>query len=75
MPATLLFISSNVQPKADEDDDMPSEDLYPECATCINREYDPFECESCTEASNYEEESDEEELSYPEFIDLFRDAA
>lgn len=56
---------------------MPSRDKYPECATCINREYDLFQCRGCREASNYEPESEddecldvEEELSYEDFRNL-----
>ena len=49
--------------------------LYPECEGCINDEFDPFQCDSCINGSNYEGEDDDEsndELSYEEFIDLFR---
>lgn len=33
---------------------------YECCETCINREFDPFECEDCDEGSNYIGEDDEE---------------
>lgn len=52
---------------------------YPECDTCINREYDPFQCESCNHGSNYEPEDDgedtSEEMSYGEFVTWIRQVA
>lgn len=36
---------------------------FPECATCVNREFDPFECEKCKEGSNWEGEDDSEEIT------------
>lgn len=46
-----------------------------ECEGCINREFDPFRCDACIDGSNYEGEDAEEELSYAEFKDLFKEAA
>jgi hypothetical protein len=50
---------------------------FPECVDCINKEFDPFQCETCIDGSNFEGEDDDasEELTYAEFIDLFREAA
>lgn len=46
---------------------------FPDCESCINKEYDPFQCEGCVNGSNCELEDDTEELTYAEFIDLLRD--
>jgi hypothetical protein len=49
---------------------------FPECVDCINKEFDPFQCETCIDGSNFEgEDDDSEELTYAEFIDLFKEAA
>lgn len=52
---------------------------YPECDTCINREFDPFQCESCNNGSNYEPEDDGEdtveEMTYDQFVTWIRAAA
>lgn len=52
---------------------------FPECRSCINREYDPFECKTCKDGSNQEtqevvnQENDlVEELSISEFIDVMK---
>lgn len=56
-------------------------DKYPECANCINRELDPFECEDCDDASNfepYEEDEDmedSEEMTLEEFKEYWRNVA
>jgi hypothetical protein len=47
----------------------------PQCEGCINREFDPFRCDTCVEGSNWEGENTEEELTYAEFKDLFGEAA
>jgi len=72
MPATLLFICSKKPKNKEEKLEMGD---FEECETCINREFDPFQCDSCEDASNYESEDNSEELTYTEFIDLFKDAA
>lgn len=71
MPATLLYICS----KSSKDDAMTVKCRYPECDSCINKEFDPFQCDTCEDGSNYESEDDSEELTYAEFKDLFRNAA
>lgn len=46
---------------------------FEECDTCVNEEFDPFQCEDCEDASNYEpiEEYDEEEaMTLDEFRNL-----
>lgn len=53
---------------------------FPECATCLNREFDPFQCKDCEDASNYEpeEEGDSEDISYEDFKSIpifFRETA
>ena len=32
---------------------------YPECESCINGEFDPFECDDCEDGSNWEGEDEE----------------
>lgn len=52
---------------------------FPECRICINREFDPFQCDSCENGSNLEtqevndQENDTEEMTITEFIDIMRD--
>ena len=48
---------------------------YAECEGCINKECDPFQCDTCVDGSNFEGEDDSEELTYAEFIDIFGRAA
>jgi hypothetical protein len=49
-------------------------DKFTECATCINKELDPFQCRSCVSASGHETEMDDiEHLSYHELIELVRE--
>ena len=47
----------------------------PECEGCINKEFDPFQCDTCVDGSNWEGEDIEEELTYAEFKGLFGEAA
>lgn len=57
---------------------MPDSLRFPECRSCINREFDPFECRSCKNGSNMEtqeqddQENEVEELTISEFIDIMR---
>lgn len=48
---------------------------FKECLTCVNREYDPFQCQGCVKASNYEAEELGEEIyeeyDYDEFRDIY----
>lgn len=49
---------------------------YEACRTCINREFDPFECEDCDDGSNWEGEDDSEELSIHDLKTIrFKEAA
>lgn len=54
---------------------MTKRGKFRECATCINRELDPFACVGCENGSNYEPEVEEEdtyeELSFEEFKQMF----
>lgn len=50
---------------------------YPQCETCVNREFDPFQCAECVDGRNYEphDSTDDdtyeaEELSLSEFRQL-----
>ena len=46
---------------------------FPECGSCINREHDPFQCDDCEDASNYEPDEDSdsyEEMTYEDFKTL-----
>ena len=72
MPETLSFISCQ---------DSRSEDVdkFPECAECMNREFDPFQCESCEDACNFEPYEDEyepddstQEMTISEFKEFWR---
>ena len=57
MPATPLSIFLKQAAQAE----TPVKcDKYPECETCINREFDPFACEDCEDGSNYEPEDDDD---------------
>lgn len=47
---------------------------FAECESCINKEFDPFRCETCVDGSNFEGEDDVEELSYHEFLDLMKES-
>lgn len=52
---------------------------YPGCDSCINRELDPFQCDTCEDESNYEgddgsaEDDTSEDFTVAEFIDRFGD--
>jgi hypothetical protein len=55
---------------------------FPECEDCMNKAFDPFQCEECEDACNfepYEEEedrtSDVEDMTIEEFKDFWRNAA
>lgn len=71
MPATLSFICSGRLKSSV----MGGKSRYPECDSCINREFDPFQCAECKNGSNYEGEDDSEKLSYHEFLDLMKESA
>jgi hypothetical protein len=52
-------------------------DKFPECESCMNKELDPFQCDDCEDACNfepYEEEEDAsvEEMSIQEFVEFWR---
>lgn len=34
---------------------------FKECATCVNREYDPFQCKKCENGDRWESDDDEDE--------------
>jgi hypothetical protein len=55
--------------------EMPRCNKYEECETCINKEYDPFQCETCEDGSNYESDDDAESLTITEFAEMMRKAA
>lgn len=66
-------------------DTVKAEDKYEECDSCINRKYDPEQCEDCDEADNFEPYDDEdegslhdeeaEEMTIEQFKDYWRNAA
>ena len=37
---------------------------YPGCASCINREFDPFECDECEDESHWESDGNEDESQW-----------
>jgi len=43
-------------------DEVKAEDKFPECESCINRLYDPEQCDDCEDACNYEPGDDEEDF-------------
>lgn len=45
---------------------------YPECATCLNRENDPFECEDCEDGDLYIDEDAGGEGSAMSVIEVYR---
>ncbi|MFM0095653.1 hypothetical protein PQQ87_08570 [Paraburkholderia nemoris] len=45
---------------------------FPECQSCINRQHDPFECETCDDGSNYEPPEDDDEVDVMTIME-FRD--
>lgn len=67
MLATPLFTCS--QRKTDT---VKAEDKYEECDSCINRKYDPEQCEDCDEADNFEpyDDGDEDSLHDSEAEDM-----
>lgn len=71
MPATLSFICAN-----DLKFDMARGNKgYPECESCVNREFDPFQCDSCEDGSNYESEEEQDFLTIHDLIDMLKEAA
>lgn len=49
------------------------------CKDCVNREFDPFECDDCEDAENFEpyedDEDCEEEMTISEFAEYWKDVA
>jgi hypothetical protein len=45
---------------------------YQECEGCVNKEFDPFQCETCIDGSNCESEDTSEELTYDQFMNMVR---
>ncbi len=65
-------------------DEVKAEDQYEECDSCVNRKYDPEQCEDCDDADNFEPYDDEEDslhdvetedMTIEQFKDYWRDAA
>lgn len=52
---------------------------YEACKDCVNREFDPFECDDCVDADNFEPYDDEEEgceeMTISEFAEYWKDVA
>jgi len=46
---------------------------WPECNSCINREFDPFKCENCAAGGNYESEDDMDALTVHELLNMMRE--
>lgn len=66
MPAMPLSICSRQSEKAET---PVASNKFPECETCVNREFDPFACEECEDADLYEPE-DEGAADYAEAVDM-----
>jgi len=49
--------------------------LFPECSDCINREHDPFQCDTCEDASNFEPEDDDWDDSAEQVVWMTKRAA
>ena len=52
-------------------------DKFPECAECMNKEFDPFQCDTCEDACNFEPYEDDyddssESMSISEFKEFWR---
>lgn len=79
MPATPLSICSR------KTDTVKAEDRYEECDSCVNRKYDPEQCEDCDDADNFEpyddmdedslHDTETEDMTIEQFKDYWRDAA
>jgi len=52
--------------------DVKAEDPYDECDSCVNRKYDPEQCEDCEDADNFEpyDDFDEDSLHDTETEDM-----
>lgn len=61
MPATRWF-TSFLGKKSSKDDPVKAQDKFPECENCINRHFDPDQCDTCEDACNYEPGDDEEDF-------------
>lgn len=75
MPEMPSSTSSREQ-KAEEVKGM---NKFPECEDCMNKAFDPFQCEECEDACNfepYESEEDRsvEDMSIHEFVEFWRNA-
>jgi hypothetical protein len=55
-------------------------DKFPECEGCMNKDFDPFQCDDCEDACNFEpyeeeeEDSSVEEMNIHEFVEFWRNA-
>lgn len=56
MPAMLLstFLLKRTE--------MASTNKFEECSRCVNREFDPFECDDCVDACNFEPYEEDEDI-------------
>lgn len=78
MPAMPLSICSRKT-------DVKAEDKFEECDSCVNRKYDPEQCDDCDEADNFEpyddmdedslHDTETEDMTIEQFKDYWRDAA
>lgn len=79
MPGMRLSISCL---NSSVEESTPQMNKFPECEDCMNKSFDPFQCEDCEDACNfepYEDEedsgSDAEDMTIEEFKDFWRHAA
>ncbi len=61
---------------SDKENEKVKCDKYEFCEACINREFDPFQCDTCDDGSNFDDgEGDVEEMSYKDFIKMLNKEA
>jgi len=65
MPAMPLFTSC---PR--KNDPVKAEDRFEECDGCINRKYDPEQCDECEDADHFEPYEEEDSLHDEESEDM-----
>lgn len=75
MQGTRLFTFFHAL-MSEDDEEM---DKFPQCADCMNKDFDPFQCQDCENASNFEpyepeEEDDIEDMTIDEFKEFWRNA-
>lgn len=81
----MPVMPSSTCSKRKTEDVVKAEDKFEECDSCVNRKYDPEQCDDCDEADNFEPYDDfdedslhdeaSEEMTVEQFKDFWRNAA